>query len=145
MTSPSPRLRRRARASGLGQLPEDERENPAVPVVVELVGSVDPAGHHELLRPLLRGRLHAEPLAACAWRRVRGAGPSAPPPMSKVSFPVSPRLAASSPGSSWRGSTPIPTRLLRWIRSKLLAITARTPRRSVPLAAQSRELPVPYS
>ena len=39
----------------------------------------------------------------------------------------------------------MPTRLLRWIRSKLLAITARTPRSKVPLAAQSRELPVPYS
>ncbi len=39
----------------------------------------------------------------------------------------------------------MPTRLLRWIRSKLAAITARTPSRYVPLAAQSRLLPVPYS
>jgi hypothetical protein len=31
------------------------------------------------------------------------------------------------------------------MRSKLLAITARIPRSSVPFAAQSRELPVPYS
>jgi hypothetical protein len=43
------------------------------------------------------------------------------------------------------GSTPIITRLLRWIRSKLTAITARTPSRNVPLAAQSRLEPVPYS
>ena len=39
----------------------------------------------------------------------------------------------------------MPTRLERWMRSKLSAITARTPSRTVPLAAQSRELPVPYS
>ncbi len=30
------------------------------------------------------------------------------------------------------------------MRSKLFAITARTPSSSVPFAAQSRELPVPY-
>ncbi len=33
----------------------------------------------------------------------------------------------------------MPTRLLRWMRSKLWAITARTPRSFVPLAAQSRD------
>ena len=37
------------------------------------------------------------------------------------------------------------TRLLRWMRSKLSAITARTPSSSVPLAAQSRDEPDPYS
>ncbi len=37
------------------------------------------------------------------------------------------------------------TRLLRWIRSKLSAITARTPSSSVPFAAQSRDEPDPYS
>ncbi len=37
----------------------------------------------------------------------------------------------------------MPTRLLRWMRSKLCAITAFTPSRRVPFAAQSRELPVP--
>ena len=31
------------------------------------------------------------------------------------------------------------------MRSKLLAMTAFTPSNCVPLAAQSRELPVPYS
>ena len=36
-------------------------------------------------------------------------------------------------------------RLERWIRSKLSAITARTPRSAVPFAAQSREDPDPYS
>ena len=39
----------------------------------------------------------------------------------------------------------MPTRFERWMRSKLCATTARTPRSRVPLAAQSRELPVPYS
>ena len=39
----------------------------------------------------------------------------------------------------------MPTRLLRWMRSKLSAITALTPSRAGPLAAQSRELPLPYS
>ena len=37
------------------------------------------------------------------------------------------------------------TRLLRGIRSKDSAITARTPSSSVPLAAQSRDDPDPYS
>jgi len=39
----------------------------------------------------------------------------------------------------------MPTRLERWIRSKLRAITALTPRSCVPFAAQSRDDPVPYS
>jgi hypothetical protein len=39
----------------------------------------------------------------------------------------------------------MPTRFERWIRSKLCVMTARTPRSLVPLAAQSRELPDPYS
>jgi hypothetical protein len=36
-------------------------------------------------------------------------------------------------------------RLERWMRSKLSAITARTPSSDVPLAAQSRLEPEPYS
>ena len=39
----------------------------------------------------------------------------------------------------------MPTRFERWIRSKLWAITARTPSSRVPLAAQSRLEPEPYS
>jgi hypothetical protein len=39
----------------------------------------------------------------------------------------------------------MPTRFERWMRSKLSAMTARTPSRLVPLAAQSRDEPVPYS
>ena len=43
------------------------------------------------------------------------------------------------------GSTPMPIRLLRWMRSKLRATTALMPSSCVPLAAQSRLEPVPYS
>ena len=39
----------------------------------------------------------------------------------------------------------MPIRLERWMRSKLSAITARTPSSRVPFAAQSRDEPVPYS
>ena len=39
----------------------------------------------------------------------------------------------------------MPTRLERWMRSKLSASTARTPSSIVPLAAQSRDEPDPYS
>ena len=39
----------------------------------------------------------------------------------------------------------MPTRFERWMRSKLCAMTARTPRSFVPFAAQSRDEPVPYS
>ena len=50
-----------------------------------------------------------------------------------------------SPELNCSGRTPIPTRFDRWIRSKLSAITARMPSSRVPLAAQSREDPDPYS
>ena len=50
-----------------------------------------------------------------------------------------------NPFQNWSGNTPMPTRLLRWILSKLAATTAFTPSNRVPLAAQSRLEPVPYS
>ncbi len=67
------------------------------------------------------------------------------PRMSKVSLPVRPSAAADSPGRYCSGRTPIPIRLDRWIRSNDSASTARTPSSRVPLAAQSRDEPVPYS
>ncbi|MNN64959.1 hypothetical protein D3C81_1804330 [compost metagenome] len=73
------------------------------------------------------------------------AAPSCRPVMSKVSEPSRPRLNAFSPSWNCSGRTPMPTRLERWMRSKLSAMTALTPNRLVPLAAQSREEPVPYS
>ena len=39
----------------------------------------------------------------------------------------------------------MPTKFERWMRSKDSAMTARTPRRRGPFAAQSREEPDPYS
>ena len=72
--------------------------------------------------------------------RVRASGR-----MSISSPPVSPSVCQLSPGMNCNGNTPMPTRLERWIRSKLSAITALTPSRLVPLAAQSRLEPVPYS
>ena len=54
-------------------------------------------------------------------------------------------MRASSPSMNCSGKTPMPTRFERWMRSNDLAMTARTPSSSVPLAAQSRDEPVPYS
>ena len=95
-------------------------------------------------------------VSATSWtdpeaRRIRSVmrwrGESAPstPGRSSRSVPSSESAAGSRPSGSWNGSTPMPTRLARWIRSKLRATTARTPSSLVPLAAQSREEPVPYS
>ncbi len=64
--------------------------------------------------------------------------------MLTVSSPVSPSDLRVSPPVNSNGITPMPTRLERWMRSKLSAITALTPRRAVPLAAQSRLEPAPY-
>ena len=65
--------------------------------------------------------------------------------MVKRSSPVKPSEVRVSAPVNCSGSTPIPTRLERWMRSKLSTITARTPSRLVPFAAQSRDEPVPYS
>ena len=53
--------------------------------------------------------------------------------------------AADSPAGNCSGMTPMPMRFDRWMRSKLCAITAFTPSRLVPFAAQSRLDPEPYS
>ena len=62
--------------------------------------------------------------------------------MSNTSVPVSPSDCHVTPGSNSSGSTPILTRLLRWMRSKLTAITARTPKQERalgrPVAARAR-------
>jgi hypothetical protein len=67
------------------------------------------------------------------------------PLMVKVSSPVSPSESALVPSGNCRGRTPMPIRLLRWMRSYDSAITARTPSSAVPFAAQSRDDPDPYS
>lgn len=65
--------------------------------------------------------------------------------MSKVSVPSSLRVSQFCPGRNCRGTIPIPTRFDLWILSNDSAMTALTPSRSGPLAAQSLLLPVPYS
>ena len=65
--------------------------------------------------------------------------------MSKRSRPLNLSDAAFCPALNSSGSTPMFTRLLRWMRSKLSASTALTPSSSVPFAAQSRDEPDPYS
>ena len=81
-------------------------------------------------------------------RTVRGVVPSPSavmPVTAYVSVPSRPSEAADSPAGNCSGSTPIPMRLERWIRSKLSATTTLTPSSAVPLAAQSRLEPEPYS
>ena len=90
---------------------------------------------NSMLDPSGLGRRHLAPAdGAAGRRRCRSAN---------VSVPSSPRLSAVSPSGNVSGSTPIITRLERWIRSKLVAMTALTPSSNVPLAAQSREEPMP--
>ena len=67
------------------------------------------------------------------------------PVTSNVSSPLMPSEATVSLPLNWQGSTPMPTRFERWMRSKLFATTALTPSSCVPFAAQSRDDPVPYS
>ena len=75
----------------------------------------------------------------------RGDAPASSPRIENVSRPESPSEAAPSPGLNWIGRMPMPTRLERWMRSKLSARTALTPRSDGPFAAQSRDDPEPYS
>ena len=74
-----------------------------------------------------------------------GERPAARPLNDSVSLPSRAKLLRSSPSLNCSGKIPMPTRFERWMRSKLSAITTRTPNRSGPLAAQSRDEPVPYS
>ena len=118
-------------------------------VVVGLAGGVDA---HPCIKP---DRLPRCGLGGDLDRARRGASPdsapesafiaSARPSIEKTSSPVSPSDSALCPSGNCSGSTPIPTRFERWMRSNDSTITARTPSRRVPLAAQSREEPDPYS
>src|SRR6185436_20275817 len=56
-----------------------------------------------------------------------------------------PKVCHDVPSSKQSGTTPMPIKLDRWMRSNDWVITARMPSRVEPLAAQSREEPVPYS
>ena len=59
----------------------------------------------------------------------RGVTSPSMPMRSNVSVPSSSSVCAVVPSLNCSGSTPMPTRLLRWMRSKLCATTARTPSR----------------
>ena len=61
------------------------------------------------------------------------------------SSPLSPSVCQEVPSSKQSGNTPMPIRFERWMRSNDWVMTARTPCRLTPLAAQSREEPEPYS
>ena len=67
------------------------------------------------------------------------------PVMENVSSPVRPSDSAVWPSGYCSGITPMPIRFERWMRSYDSAMTALTPRSEVPLAAQSRDEPEPYS
>ena len=64
-------------------------------------------------------KLSVEPSSRFAFTVTFMRGRSGPvsPSTSNVSRPVKPRLSAVRPLSYWSGSTPIPTRFERWMRS----------------------------
>src|SRR6202011_2825132 len=72
--------------------------------------------------------------AVSFWRGFRS---PCSPRIVTVSSPFSPIDCQDAPSSKVNGSTPMPTRLERWMRSKLWQITARTPSSRVPFAAQA--------
>lgn len=61
--------------------------------------------------------------------------------ISNDSLPTRPNVSALSPSLNWSGNTPINTKLLRWIRSKLSAITALIPNKFVPLQPSHENFP----
>ena len=100
------------RRSGRGQAPQHGRQDPALAEVVHLDRPVEPGDRPEPVRsapPRRRGRR-----PSTTWRGARLAPARA---IVYASRPVRPSDAALSPGRNWSGSTPIPTRLERWIRS----------------------------
>ena len=104
-------------------------------------------------RPRCRRRAGRRPRRSClrVWPCAttvtveRGCRSSSSPMRSNDSVPVRPSEAAVCRSRNCSGSTPMPTRFERWMRSNDSASTARTPSRRVPLAAQSRDEPEPYS
>jgi hypothetical protein len=87
----------------------------------------------------------ARRVEADARAELRVVGAQSTPLIEKVSRPVSPSESGVSPSANCSGSTPIMSRFDRWIRSYDSAITALTPSRFGPFAAQSRDDPEPYS
>ncbi len=61
------------------------------------------------------------------------------------SSPFNLRVLRDTPSLNSKGITPMPIKLERWIRSYDSVMTTLTPNKFVPLAAQSRLEPEPYS
>ena len=128
-----------AASSGREQLPQHVRQDAAVPVVVDLDRRVDA----QLQRDLLCRR-------PC---RTRSASPSIcgsqfafDPSMSNVSSPLMPRTATLSLGLELQRQHAHADQIAAVDALEALArSTALTPSSCVPLAAQSRDEPVPYS
>ena len=113
------------------QLAQHERQDAAVQVVVDFDRSI----YSEQQRHPRGGAICADGLPAS---RPFAADTSVRPTRSNSSVPSMPSDCHLSVPLNWQGRTPMNTRFERWIRSKLLAMTAFTPRSCVPLAAQSR-------
>ena len=77
--------------------------------------------------------------------RWRGLISPCSPRIVTCSSPLRPSVCHDVPSSKHNGSTPMPMRFERWMRSNDCVMTARTPSRLGPFAAQSREDPLPYS
>ena len=97
-----------------------------------------------------RTRPARAPSRSARTRTSRGGAPpsaiaSARPVIENISSPVRPSDAALCPSGNCSGSTPMPTGSSGGCARSSAAITARTPSSRVPLAAQSREEPEPYS
>ena len=106
---PTPRMLRPG--SALPQVAQHVLHDPAVAVVVRLAGGVDPDDGVEL---------RARPFRAALTLTVLGVLPSlssVTPVIENVSSPVRPSDSAFSPSGNCSGSTPMPIRLERWIRS----------------------------
>src|SRR5690606_19381136 len=117
--------------------PEHVVEAPAGAQILPLDGAVAPGDGAELdLGPVRLGGGHGDDLAR---------GEVVVHLDVKTSAPSRPKVSALAPSGNCRGRTPIITRFERWIRSNDVAITALTPSRNVPLAAQSRDEPIPLS
>jgi hypothetical protein len=114
------------------------RQDAAVEEIFELVDGIDPAARfeRELGRSVGAGDVDGDHLARAQAGDILDRDRL---------VPVEAERLRSVPSANCSGSTPMPTRFERWMRSKLSVITARTPSNVVPFAAQSRDEPVPYS
>ena len=120
------------------QLAQDVLQDAAVEEIFEFVDGIDPAAGLELLGRAVGADEGAPSRPDAGGGRRRSW-------IVKVSLPSSFSVWRVDPFRELERDTPMPTRFERWMRSKLSVMTARTPSRLVPFAAQSRDEPVPYS